>query len=116
SPYTTLFRSKEVRHGDARGCPAQARRLYPKGVCNCAQNAGFIVGVVVVGRITGHGLVAHFADRTNHDGFDLAAAALADRCSATVRTARTFIESDDQQTVSSRLKIAARQERAEFGL
>src|SRR6266566_5165810 len=107
---------KEVRHGHPRGCCTQAGRLQSKRISDRAQDACFIVRAVEVGGITGHGLVRQLAPRADHHGFDLTAAALPNRRGSTAGSAPlvVLIKGDDQQAVAPRLKIAARQEWAEF--
>src|SRR5438034_529054 len=73
---------------------------------------------VEVGGITGRGLVRQLAPRADHHGFDLTAAALPNRRGSTAGSASlvVLIKGDNQQAVAPRLKIAARQEWADFGL
>ena len=109
---------KEVRHGHPRGCCTQAGRLQSKRISDRAQDACFIVRAVEVGGITGRGLVRQLAPRADHHGFDLTAAALPNRRGSTAGSASlvVLIKGDNQQAVAPRLKIAARQEWADFGL
>src|SRR5204862_5731840 len=109
---------EEVRHGHPRGCCTQAGRLQSKRIGDRAHDVCFIVRVVEVGGITGHGLVRRLAPCADHHGFDLTAAALPNRRGSTAGSAPlvVLIKGEDQQAVAPRLKITARQEWADYGL
>ena len=111
---------EEVGHGYTVGRATEARGLQAKSVRQGTQDICFIVSVVPIGGVAGGGLIAWFAARADQNGLHLTATAESHRSgrgSATRATrAAPFIESNDEQAVAARLKIAAGQQRGNYGL